>query len=170
MTQWIIGEKGSTMSEITSKSTGKKGQADGKEKNTFAFKDWPLIPAGVYKAVCFHYEIGISHLHSQKLFLHFRIIEEGPYYEKMLFMAINMADNKGRIKKSFGQRSKLYESWVIANFNQRPDSTDSIEFRIFINSIFEVKVRTTKPKYNDGSEKPGCFHYSIIDRLTTRLA
>ena len=41
--------------------------------------------------------------------------------------------------------------------------------KIFMNGIFEAVVRTVKPKFPDGTEKPEWFHYSIVDYLKRRL-
>ena len=154
---------------MVSESTNTRKQ-DHKEKDySFTCESWPLLPEGIYQAQCVHYEIGRSHPHSQKLFLHFQITE-GQYLGERLFMAINLTDNKGRIKRKFGQSSRFYEAWVIANDNQHPPRNDRMSPSKFKNGIFEVKVRTTKPKYTDGRNKPECFHYSVVDYLIKRLA
>jgi hypothetical protein len=41
--------------------------------------------------------------------------------------------------------------------------------RIFINGYFDAVVRTVKPTFPDKTEKPECFHYSIIDCLKRRV-
>jgi hypothetical protein len=135
---------------------------------SFVANQWPLIPPGIYQAQCVHLERGQSHFNSEKLFLHFKITDV-QYLGKRLFMAINLADNKGRLKRKFGMRSKLYQSWVIANNNQRPPN-DKLSIGIFKHGIFKVKVRTVKPKDDDGRELPQCFHYSVADTLIERLA
>jgi hypothetical protein len=136
---------------------------------SFEVVTWPLIPEGIYQAQCVSYEKGQSHSNSEKLFLHFKIIE-GQYLGERLFMAINLTDNNGRLKTKFGISSKLYKSWVIANNNQLPPRRDRLSTRIFMNGVFEVKVRTVRPKENDGRELPEHFHYSVVDKLIERLA
>lgn len=130
---------------------------------------WPLIPEGRYIAQCIHCERGQSHYLSLKLFLTFRIIW-GEFMETELFMAINLIDS--RTKRPFKKvpiGSKYYKSWVIANANRRPNRTDRMTPSIFKNGIFEVSVRTVRPKYPDGkAEMPDGFHYSIVDFIIRR--
>ena len=128
-----------------------------------------LIPEGRYIAQCINCEKGQSHHNSLKLFLTFTIID-GEHMGKELFMAINLINS--RTKKPFKRvptGSKYYQSWVIANFNMRPSRKDRMSPSIFKNGIFEVSVRTVRPKFPDGkTEKPGSFHYSVVDFLIRR--
>lgn len=158
------------MEKMTSEGTGKRKQVDMLEDYLVADESWPLIPDGIYQAQCIHYEKGNSHHKSTKLFLHFKIIE-GRYFEEKLFMAINLTDSKtGKEFRKVPRGSKYYESWVIANNNQLPSRGDKMSPKIFKDRIFEVKTRKVRPKFDDGREKPKCFHYTVIDHLIQRLA
>ena len=130
----------------------------------------PLIHEGKYKVQCLKHEIGRSHHNSIKMFLMFKIVE-GTYMETELFMAANLKDSKtGKQFKKIPPGSKYYQNWVIANHGKLPARGDRMSPRIFKNRIFEVQVRTTKPRFPDGTAKPECFHYSIVDYLIRREA
>jgi hypothetical protein len=145
---------------MASESIGKRKQVRMPEDYLVAGESWPLIPEGVYQVQCIHYEKGRSHHNSTKLFLHFNIIE-GQYFGKELFMAINLTDCRtGKEFKKVPSGSKYYESWVIANNNQLPSRGDRMSLKIFKDHVFQVKTRIVKPKFNDGTEKPICFHYT----------
>ncbi len=129
----------------------------------------PLIPEGEYTVQCFKIEKGYSHYKSLKMFLTFRVID-GPHMEIELFMAMNLTDSHtGKPFKKVPKGSKYYNNWVIANNNCFPSRKDRMSFEIFKSGIFKAVVRTVKPKFSDGTEKPECFHYSIIDYLKRRL-
>ena len=151
-------------------SIGKWKQVGMLEDDLVAGENRPLIPDGIYQAQCIHYETGRSHHNSIKLFLHFNIIE-GKYFETKLFMAINLSDSKtGKEFKKVPRGSKYFESWVIANNNRLPSRGDRMSPIIFKNHVFQVKTRVVKQKFSDGTEKPKCFHYTIVDHLIQRLA
>jgi hypothetical protein len=158
------------MTKMGSESIEKRRQVDKIEDNFVAGENRPLIPDDKYQVKCIHYETGRSHHNSIKLFLHFKIIE-GKYFETTLFMAINLSDSRtGKEFKKVPSGSKYYESWVIANNNQLPSRGDRMSPKVFKNKIFEVKTRIVRPKFNDGTEKPECFHYTVVDHIIERLA
>ena len=129
-----------------------------------------LLPEHFYQVQCTSYEKGHSHRNALKLFLWFKIID-GVHMGKALFMAINLIDPKTKAPyKPFPQGSKYYEQWVIANYNKKPSRRDQMSPKIFKDGIFEAYVRTVKPLFPDRTEKPECFHYSIIDYLKRRTA
>jgi hypothetical protein len=129
-----------------------------------------LLPDDFYQVQCTSYERGHSHRNALKLFLWFGIID-GVHLGKELFMAINLMDPKTKAPyKRFPEGSKYYQCWVIANHNQKPNRLDQMSPKVFISGIFEAYVRTVKPLFPDKTEKPDCFHYSIIDYLKRRTA
>ncbi len=129
-----------------------------------------LIPEGFYQVQCIGDEKGYSHRNAFKLFLWFRITD-GQYLGSELFLPFNLINPKTREPyKSFPEGSKYYGNWVIANLNRKPDRRDQMPVKIFKEGLFEAHVRTVKPSFPDKTEKPECFHYSIIDYLKRRLA
>jgi hypothetical protein len=142
-----------------------------KEENFVADEIRPLIPEGIYEVFCIGAEKGISHFRSLKMFLKFKIITPGQYMETEIFMAMNLMNTKtGKPFKIVPHGSKYFEQWVIANRNIKPVRNDRMSSKIFINNIFKAVVRTVKPKFPDGTEKPECFHYSVVDYLKERIA
>ena len=139
------------------------------EESFVADEGRPLIPEGCYKVQCVAYERACSHHKALKMFLHFRIID-GTYLGTEIFMAVNLIDTKtGKPFKQVPRGSKYYGNWVIANHSHLPSRNDRMSPAVFKNGIFEAVVRTVKPKFSDGADKPDCFHYSIVDCLKRRL-
>lgn len=145
-------------------------EGEQKEDDFVADEIRPLIPEGIYQVCCIQIEKGTSHFKSLKMFLGFKIVNPGQYMGAALFMAMNLINTKtGKPFKQVPVGSKYFEQWVIANKNINPSRNDRMSSKVFINGIFEAVVRTVKPKFPDGSEKPECFHYSVVDYLKKRL-
>jgi hypothetical protein len=150
----------------------KQIQIEGKQKEEdfVAEEIRPLIPEGTYHVCCIRIEKGASHFRSLKMFLIFKIVIPGQYMDTELFMAMNLIDTKtGKPFKKVPRGSKYFEQWVIANNNIHPRRKDRMSSAIFKNGIFEAVVRTVKPKFPDGTEKPESFHYSIVDYLKGKV-
>lgn len=141
-----------------------------KEDDFEADETRALIPEGNYQVCCIRIEKGHSHYKTYKMFLWFKIIDPGQYMDTELFMAINLIYAKtGKPFKKVPRGSKYFEQWVIANNNIHPRRKDRMSSAIFKNGIFEAVVRTVKPKFSDGTEKPECFHYSVVDYLKGKI-
>jgi hypothetical protein len=146
-------------------------EGEQKEENFVAEEIRPLIPEGTYHVCCVKIEKGASHFRSLKMFLRFKIVTPGQYMDTELFMAMNLIDTKtGKPFKKVPRGSKYFEQWVIANRNINPRRNDRMSSKIFMNGIFEAVVRTVKPKFPDGTEKPECFHYSVVDYLKGKVS
>lgn len=142
-----------------------------KEDNLFADESWPLIPEGIYQVSCVHIEKAASHFKALKMFLHFKIVTPGQYMGTELFMAMNLINTKtNKPFKQVPRGSKYFEQWVLANNNIFPMRNDRMSSKIFLNGVFEAVVRTVKPKFQDGTDKPDSFHYSIVGYMKRRLA
>ncbi len=145
-------------------------QDEQKEEGFVAAEKRPLIPEGTYHVSCTKVEKGISHFRALKMFLTFRIVNPGQHMGTELFMAINLINTKtGKPFKQVPRGSKYYEQWVLANNNTHPPRNDRMSSRLFMNGVFEAVVRTVKPKFPDGTEKPECFQYSIVDYIKRRI-
>lgn len=145
-------------------------EGEQKEEDFVADEIRPLIPEGTYQVCCIRSEKGTSHFRSLKMFLGFKIVDPGQYMDIELFMAINLINTKtGKPFKKVPRGSKYFEQWVLANKNIHPSRNDRMSSKIFMNCIFEAVVRTVKPKFPDGTEKPDSFYYSIVDYLKRRL-
>lgn len=151
----------------------KKIQLEGEQKEDDFVADEirPLIPEGSYQACCIRIEKGASHFRSLKMFLGFKIVNPGQYMGTELFMAMNLINTKtGKPFKKVPRGAKYFEQWVIANQNIHPRRNDRMSPAIFKNGIFEAVVRTVKPKFPDGTNKPDSFHYSVVDYLKGKLS
>jgi len=126
------------------------------------FKDEykPLIPNGKYEVQCIRYDQNFLLGKARKLFLHFRILENGEHYGKDIFMAFNIPYDK-KIK----QGSKYFKTWVQVNGWRKPSRNSKLSPRLFLNKIYKVKTRTVKPKQPNGKEMHKEFWYSVVDYI-----
>jgi len=146
--------------------------ADTQNEDEFIADDaLPLMPEGIYDVYCTGVEKGVAHFGSLKMYLKFKIVNPGQYVDTKLFMAINLINTKtGKPFKKVPHGSKYYQQWIIANGNNKPARDDRMSSAIFKNRIFRAVVKTVKPKFPDGTEKPECFYYSVIEYLKERVA
>ena len=124
----------------------------------------PLIPDGVYEAQCIKHDEGFLMGKTRKLFLNFKILSQGEYYGVELFQAYNINH-----KKKISSGSKYYKTWVMVNGWNKPSKGAIMSARIFINKMFKIKTRTTKPK-RDGKPMPENFWYSVVDEIIEVIA
>lgn len=142
-----------------------------KEDDFEADEPRSLIPEGTYQVRCIRIEKGQSHYRSFKIFIWFEIIDPGQYMGTKLFMPMNLTDKKTDLPfKKVPRGSKYFHQWVIANNNILPRRKDRMSSAIFKNGIFIAVVRTVKPTFPDGTEKPECFHYSVVDYLKRKVS
>lgn len=121
----------------------------------------PLIDDGIYQAQCIKHDSSFVLGKARKLFLHFKIIEDGKYNGTRLFMAFNMPYD-GRVKAG----SKYYKTWVMVNDWMKPSRNAKMTPRHFLNRIYKVRTRTVRPKHND-KLMPETFRYSVVDEILT---
>ena len=121
------------------------------------------IPDREYEAQCIKWEEGPRPF--KKLYLNFKITEPGEYNGLMLFKPYNPPKDG----KSWKQGSNFYKDWVWVNNWHPPSKNPRMSPRIFVNKIFKVRTRTTKPK-RDGKEMPEQFWYSLVDSLVEVVA
>jgi len=122
----------------------------------------PLIPAGSYDVQCIGVDKDKFCFGSFKIFLKFKITSPSEYKDTELFMPMNQY-------KKVPPGSNYYKQWVIANGNIKPARKDRRSPAIFKGHYFEAVVKTVKPKHEDKTEMPNCFHYSIIAYLKERM-
>jgi hypothetical protein len=131
------------------------------EDDFVADESRPLIPEDTYQVRCTRFEKG-TYKGSDKMYVYFKIVSDGEYKGTELFMPMNQF-------KKVPIGSKYYEQWVIANGNILPLRHDRMSPAIFKDGYFEAVVRTVKPKFEDKTQKPECFHYSIVAYLKERI-
>lgn len=128
----------------------------------------PLIPEAEYLAQCIELKV-IRYFDTQRLRLCFKIIE-GQYTDTIVELFLNLMDGKtGARFKRVSPASNYFKSWVIANDFCQPKRGDRMSYRIFMNGIFRVQVRTAYPRFpNSRQRMPEGLQYSVISYLIKR--
>lgn len=117
----------------------------------------PLLPAGDYE-VSYHRAEEKRLWGKNRIFLHFRIAQQGEHLGKALYMSAVMPSNG-----KFSLSSKYLMQWSLAA-GFRPTRLDRLSTKIFKGKIFLARVRTVRTDHA-GNERPDFWHYSIIDTL-----
>ncbi|BBO72074.1 hypothetical protein DSCA_60040 [Desulfosarcina alkanivorans] len=124
----------------------------------------PRLPNGEYEAQCIRYDNKFVLGKTKKLFLHFKIIEQGEHNGKVIFMAFNM-----RYDDKIKQGSKYFKTWCMVNHWNLPSRNAKLSPRLFSNKIYKVKTRTVKPEHNK-KQMPEPFWYSVVDEIVEVVA
>ena len=141
------------------------------KEDLIAGEDRKLIPEGKYTAQCIEARTSMvgqmttkgTSTKTKKAILNWEIIEgqcQGENIPQFL--------NTNYKPIPFG--SKFYQYWVIANDGKRPNRRDRMSLDKFKGHIFLVGVKTVKPKFEDGTEKPEPLWYSRVDEIYEKLA
>ena len=106
---------------------------------------------------------------SPKVVLTFRILDLGPYFEKLVrgFYAVKRIKGKPRSNGTFeaGPRSRLLRD-ISKLIDSRPP-TDHIPERIIEAAIFEIEVRLVDTV--SGEKLTESMQYAVVDRIVRRL-
>lgn len=140
------------------------------KEDLIAGEDRELIPEAKYSAQCIEAKKEMvgqktaqgTFTRTPKIILKFKLIE-GQFQEKELLMYVNAA------YKPFPAGSKFYQCWVIAK-GRKPARRDRMTLDVFKGHIFTVGVKTVKPKFEDGTEKPEAFWYSRVNEIYEKCA
>jgi len=126
----------------------------------------PLVSDGQYEAACVGAEVVefFKFGRSRKALLHFEIYS-GPEQGKRLFLPMVAPRPGEKVRRG----SKLYANYLVANGGVPPGRRDRISLKIFKRRLFRVMIKTVRPRFEDGSEKPELFHYSVVSELLERL-
>lgn len=133
---------------------------------------YPLVPDGVYQALCCGVEIKQT-FNTPKAYLRFRIAE-GDHSGKIVFRAYNLA---GRISKgpATGLRPKLMRGQDLFKMlcrvlnlpaNTKPHRVSSREL---VNRLCQIKTRTVTHDYKQKPLAEGA-RYSVVDDVISVLA
>jgi len=118
------------------------------------------IPQGNYTAVCYRADYKKTQF-GKRLFLNFRITE-GEYSNMESFMTIPITKNKYR------KGTKLYEQWSLA-IGRFPYKGEKFNTNVFVNKLYEVKVRNTNCRFSGGKLKPDFMQYSVVGTIIEAL-
>jgi hypothetical protein len=128
--------------------------------------DWPSIPDGSYLAQYIHHDT-CEVFQTAKVFVHFRIVEPGPFSGVCLYRAFRASgligkpgrNGRFRLKK----RSELYLTlcWLHEGRKLRPD-------RVSLRDLRDVMLRvTTRTVFRDYKQRPlpEMLRYSVVDEI-----
>jgi hypothetical protein len=126
----------------------------------------PLIIPGVFPAVCLKYE-PFRHFRypkTRKLHLHFQVFHDDsdPKNYTDLSRFLNYSRTPGR-------GSDYYKEWVIANGGNPPKRKDRMSPKIFVEKIFDVRVRTVKQD-RDSDPLHRNLRYSVVGKILRLVA
>ena len=121
--------------------------------------NFELVPPGHYEVVFEEAERARAFSSRIKIFLHFRISQQGSHLNKRLFMSANFPDG-GRLPLS----SKFLKMWILANHGKQPARQDRLSTKIFRNKTFLANVKTVETDFR-GNDRPEDERYSVIDTL-----
>ena len=128
-------------------------------------KIWPLIPDGEYLAM-YHRHDTKRMFGTLKVFLHFEIVDPGPYNGTKLYRAYNAVDvrhgkKRGR-KFKLRPRSQLYlDLCRLYGGNHR---RDRIGLTALKSLVLRVRVRTVEKDYRQ-RPLPEALQYSVVGDL-----
>ncbi len=127
---------------------------------------WPLLPEGEYLVAYTHHETALV-FRTPKVFVHFRIVEPGPYFDTRLFRAYRTAESIGQLGKNgrfkLKPRSELYLTmcWLYQAQKIRPD-------RVSLRDLKQLRLRATVRTVNKDYKQrplPENLHYSVLDEI-----
>jgi len=121
-----------------------------------------LIEPGHYHWQCNAVDVNDHFKRIRKAYLRGVIVPPSPCCGAELFMVINLSAKRAGIK------SKMLQSWIAANWGQRPQRRDRLSTRIFKGAIFMVEVVTVIPKTEDEKDVPE-LAYSVVKKLLERV-
>lgn len=125
----------------------------------------PFIPPGEYVAVFHHYET-MKMFKTPKLFMHFEIVDIGPYCGTKLYAPFRVAGligkegRNGRFK--LGIRSELF--LTLCRLQPKVIRPDRISLRGFKGPLFKIRVRTVDKDYRQ-RPLPEFLKYSVVDAI-----
>jgi hypothetical protein len=128
------------------------------------------IPKGTYSACLIDASTKLFFFgRSPKVVLTFRILDLGPYFEKLVrgFYAVKRIKGKPRSNGTFeaGPRSRLLRD-ISKLIDSRPP-TDHVPERIIEAAIFEIEVRLVDTV--SGEKLTESMQYAVVDRIVRRL-
>jgi hypothetical protein len=122
----------------------------------------PRVPDGLYSAVFTHHETALA-FRNPKVFLHFRIVDPGEHFGKVLFRAYRVASLIGKPGR-FGRfkvrrRHELFLMLVrVLEIKARPDRLSPQALK---NVVVRIKTRTVTTDFEQ-RELPQWLHYSVV--------
>ena len=115
----------------------------------------PLIPEGIY-SVIYVEEQEARFQGSQKLYIYFSIVDQGPHFQTILYRAYN---NYSPPRKG----SAIYNDMRLL-YGKRLRKNTKLSTTLFKGRIISVRVRTVIKDYKQ-RDLPEHMHYSVVDAI-----
>ena len=117
----------------------------------------PLIPEGVYEAMCVKQRKKYNALFKREILALSFQIYLGPFAGKVV-------ERFYPVSKVVGRNSGFYQEWTIANSGNAPRRGDRLSARKFHGKVFKVSVKTVSKNWN-GRPRPQALQYSKADAI-----
>jgi hypothetical protein len=144
--------------------------------------EWPLIPAGSYNAVMVRYQgcIMPSWKNTPKVYVHFKIVDPGEHFGKVLYRAYNVRRLRGKAGTVgqpipncgfvVGRRSDLLKMLVrVLDVRIRPDR---VSLHSLKGCVLQINVRTVLIGTDDKGKQsflPEALRYSVVDDVVRKV-
>ena len=161
-----ISEPGALTSELNAKKPSTIPREVPLDDVLIDGKAWPLIPDGNYPTKYTHHDTAIVFA-TAKVFVHFEIVEPGPYFGLRLMRAyrasglIGKPTRNGRFRLK--RRSELFLTLCRLD-ERRKRRPDRVSLRDFKDVVLWVTTRTVVRDYKQ-RPLPEALRYSVIDEL-----
>ncbi len=125
----------------------------------------PLLPEGEYRAVLTYHETAVV-FSQPKVFLHFKIIDPGEAFEKMLYRAYRVKSLTGKPSKHGGFKvargGDLCEMLCrVLDVRARPDRISVAPLR---GSVLKIRLRTVTKDYRQRTVRDW-LRYSVVSDI-----
>lgn len=122
----------------------------------------PTIPEGIYRAVLTHHETAFV-FKTPKVFMWFRLIEPGPYFDRMVYAAYRARNLKGKPSKNGGFKlsagGHLFK--MVCRILQIKRRADRLSLRDLKHRVLRVQIRTVTKDYQQ-RDLPEVCQYSVV--------
>ena len=131
------------------------------------YGDAILVPDGHYEAVFVRHGTTLVFGKQPSVWLRFRIVTPGEYFDKELVRWYRVACLKGKPREDGGftlrHRSLLFLELVrLSGFKQKPSR---VSLSVLRGRSFEISTRKVTQSWDQHADMPDWLHYSVVDRI-----
>ena len=122
--------------------------------------DPTLIPPDTYDGVCVSQKVYKQYKGLKKLCLEWEV-------ELMNGNTVKLPQHFNLKYTSFKNTTKYYTAFVIANESRKPTrrTLNYMSPKLFLGLKAVLQIKTTIPRFDNGTDKPEVFHYSIVSEV-----
>ena len=114
----------------------------------------PILPDGIYNAA--YVKASRGSYYGPKLYIHFRIVDEGPCFGVEIFRAYNLYQKLCRASDLYRDLSMIYGSKVQKNTR--------LSLKLFRGKVFRIRTRTVTQDRKQ-TRLPEHERYSVVDQV-----